>query len=194
MKKFFCILLAATFIMCFMLTPRCVSCEFDKSDIYRLHIIANSNSYADQSVKLAVRDALLMYEKELFARHGTVQNAAEAKQLLMQNASQIHKIALEVLAKNGFYYGVKLSTGIYDFPDRTYKDTFYPAGKYDALRVVLGDGKGENWWCVMFPPLCIIDDSSGKSEDKEAETCEGDDVEFKSLFSVIGKWLAELFD
>ena len=195
MKKlislFFSILMLAAALL---LPADANSCELDKSKIFRLHIIANSNSEADQQVKLLVRDAVLRYEKELFEKNGAVDNASTAKKLLTENASDINSIAKDVLEKNGFYYPVKISTGIYDFPDRIYGDQLYPAGKYSALRLVLGDGKGENWWCVMFPPLCIIDDDAGKSEHKEAASSSDNTVEFRSIFSAIGKWFVELFD
>lgn len=164
----------------------------DKSAIYRLHIIANSDSYEDQQIKLRVRDAVLDFEKKLFDKKGMAESAHEAKTLLMENACGIYETAENVILQNGADYGVKLSTGIYNFPDRTYKDVKYPEGDYNALRIVLGDGEGKNWWCVMFPPLCIIDDTDGKIESEEA--LENEITEYESILVKFFRWLKGLFD
>ena len=159
------------------------------ADVYRLHIIANSDSEKDQSVKLHVRDAVLECEKELFAGK-EIKTAKQARALLMDNAKKINEAVLNILKEENQSYGVKLSTGIYHFPDRVYRDKCYPEGEYSALRVVLGDGKGENWWCVMFPPLCIIDDTNAQNADENTDNA----VEFESIFGDIGKWFASLFN
>lgn len=186
-------IITITIAVLLCMQPRAQKCEdIDKSEIYRLHIIANSNSPEDQSVKLAVRDEILRFEKELF--DDSINSAHDAKQLLMENADRIYEIAESTLRENGFSYGLRISTGIYDFPDRTYKGTLYPAGKYDALRLVLGDGKGENWWCVMFPPLCIIDDDAGKIEGEESKAESKMPTEFESVFAKLCEWFIGLFD
>lgn len=157
-----------------------------KEGIYRLHIIANSNSAEDQDIKLKVRDAILSCEAKLFAKQD-VTSAKQAKSLLMNNAHSLYFAAKKALADENFGYDIKLATGTYSFPDKTYAGVCYPAGEYDALRVVLGDGKGENWWCVMFPPLCIMNDNTAENDDNKA-------VEFKSIFGKVGKWFADLFN
>lgn len=186
MKKFLCITVAAVIVAMAVFIKHT---QKKDDNIFRLHIIANSDSKEDQSVKLKVRDAILEYEKELFS-HNDINSAEQTKYFLKENAKSIYKISKETLQNNGLSYGVKLSVGTYMFPDRTYRDSTYPAGYYSALRVVLGDGKGENWWCVMFPPLCIIDDSDVKNSNNTADTS----VEFKSIFGGIGKWFADLFN
>lgn len=131
-----------------------------KSDILRLHVIANSDSAADQAVKLSVRDAILQ----------TVQpqkNAEQTREYLMRHGAEILSLAEETLQKAGCSYGVQLALGTYDFPDRSYGDAFFPAGEYEALRVVLGDGAGQNWWCVLFPPLCIITEGTEPLPDSD---------------------------
>lgn len=180
-----------TGVMFTVFTPICdaINVKNNKTDIYRLHIIANSNSNEDQKVKLKVRDAILKYEKILF-KDG-VATKESAKALLMENASNLQRIAEQTLIENGFSYSVKLSTGIYEFPDRTYGEDFYPAGEYDALRIVLGDGKGENWWCVMFPQLCIIDSKPAKNADTEQNN---QNVQFDSIFVKAYKWFTSLFN
>lgn len=117
--------------------------------ILRLHVIANSDSEADQAVKLLVRD-------EILARMEPGGSAAEAEAFVRTHGAELLAAAEDVLRDNGFSYGAQLMLGAYDFPDRTYGGTLYPAGTYRALRVVLGDGAGQNWWCVLFPPLCIV--------------------------------------
>jgi len=134
-------------------------------NIFRLHVIANSDSAADQAVKLAVRDAILEYEADLAA----CGSSREAKAALMADGEGLLNIVESALREQGMDYGAQLMIGVYDFPDRQYGDTLYPAGKYEALRVVLGEGKGHNWWCVMFPPLCILELPGGKIDYEELD-------------------------
>ena len=132
--------------------------------VLRLHIIANSDSAEDQAVKLKVRDALLAYEKEAM---NAVCDKAQAKEILMSHGSQILSLTENVLKENGFDYSAQLMLGEFVFPTREYGDKTYPAGTYEALRIVLGDGAGKNWWCVMFPPLCILEVNDGKIEQEK---------------------------
>ncbi len=120
-----------------------------KPGVLRLHVIANSDSDEDQRIKLAVRDALL----KRFAPAGTL---TKAEEILLSDGAALQEAVDEVLWENGCGYGGELRLGVAQFPDRTYKDAEYPAGEYEALRVVLGSGEGQNWWCVLFPPLCLI--------------------------------------
>ncbi len=151
----------------------------DDDGIFRLHIIANSNSETDQRVKLLVRDALLEYEAEHLS-YAT--NASKTRGELMAQGRDVLNVIRGVLNDNGVDYNVQLKVGNYPFPDREYAGNLYPAGNYEALRVVLGEGKGENWWCVMFPPLCIVQDYEG-----EVNTDEG--VVFKSFFGELIQYL-----
>ena len=127
--------------------------------VFRLHIIANSDSAADQQIKLAVRDALLEYER---GRADNFASATQAEAALMADGETVLDIANGVLRDLGAGYSARLAVGGYDFPDREYAGNFYPAGRYRALRVVLGSGQGKNWWCVMFPPLCILELPGGE--------------------------------
>ena len=135
-------------------------------DILRLHIIANSDSEEDQRVKLIVRDELLRLERECFLG-GTKD---ETKAGLMENGGEVLRLVERVLRENGFDYGAQLKLGVYDFPDREYAGRLYPAGRYEALRIVLGRGEGHNWWCVMFPPLCLDAAVSSPQYTNEEET------------------------
>ena len=142
------------------------------NNILRLHVIANSDSEADQEVKLAVRDALL-------ACIEPGESAADAKAFLLGNGARLQQVAEQTLRANGFSYGVQLMLGKYLFPDRTYGTTLYPAGEYEALRVILGRGEGQNWWCVLFPPLCIVTEETEPLPEKG-------DIEFTS--SIASWW------
>ena len=132
--------------------------------IFRLHVIANSDSAEDQAAKLAVRDAILSYERDMW----DVSSAAETKARLMADGEGLCDAIDTALAEYGMDYTAELHVGRYDFPDREYGGVVYPAGEYEALRVILGEGAGKNWWCVMFPPLCILEAPVGEIE-KEAK-------------------------
>lgn len=127
-------------------------CENIRQDVVRLHILANSDSEEDQQVKLIVRDALLNSGKELFS--GIV-NVDNAEQCLETQKQELVEIANKVLAENGFDYKAQIYLTEEYFSTRTYEDFTLPAGEYLALKVILGRGEGHNWWCVMFPPLCL---------------------------------------
>lgn len=142
----------------------------DKKDCLRLHVLANSDSPEDQRVKLMVRDAIL----ELM-RAEEPRSKQEAMELMLDMGGELLSAAEEVLAENGLDYGVRLMAGRFEFPERDYSGDIYPAGEYDALRVILGSGGGRNWWCVMFPPLCVIDDGSGISQNPNGT------LEFRSI-------------
>lgn len=123
--------------------------------VLRLHIVANSDSQEDQRIKLAVRDALTAFERdetELL----TSADAKAAEALIMRNGAAVLEAVRAELTRQGAPYGAQLLIGDFDFPDREYGGVLYPAGRYRALRVLLGSAEGENWWCILFPPLCVI--------------------------------------
>ena len=155
-----------------------VSAYCDANSIFRLHIIANSNAAEDQAVKLEVRDAVLEYEAENL----DAVSAAKTREELMTHGAELLEIIEGVLRSNGFDYGAQMLVGTFPFPDREYNGVLYPAGDYDAFRVILGDGAGENWWCVMFPPLCILKSDNGKIDTDET-------IEFESVFVKLFKLL-----
>lgn len=121
------------------------------SKVVRLHVIANSSSDSDQSVKLLVRDAILERAKDVFSGADITQ----AKLLSAENCDEIAQIANEVLKENGFDYGAEAVFGLEDYPTREYDGITFPSGRYYSLRVCLGNSEGKNWWCVLFPPLCL---------------------------------------
>ncbi|MGN0520238.1 MAG: stage II sporulation protein R [Candidatus Fimenecus sp.] len=129
------------------------SCGNIRNEVLRMHVIANSDSEEDQAVKLKVRDAVLAAGEELFDGSLT---AAEAETVLDSEKQALQQAAETVLRENGFSYGVRVEIGKDFFNTRTYDGKVtLPAGEYEAVRVILGEGKGQNWWCVMFPPLCL---------------------------------------
>ena len=125
----------------------------EKRDALRLHVIANSDTDEDQLIKLKVRDAVL----ECMAGFEGAESRNEAKTALLARGEALQEAADAVLRAEGAAYRAQLSFGRFAFPDRSYAGEVYPAGEYEALRITLGRGEGKNWWCVMFPPLCVID-------------------------------------
>ena len=126
--------------------------------------------------EVITRDALLKTTKNGMLN---CDNAQQAQEYIEENLEIIEKTANETLAENGFDYSASAQVGTFHFPEKTYQDVTYPEGDYQALRVTLGNGEGHNWWCVMFPPLCLT----------EIETLDEDmtEVEYTSF-------LAELFE
>lgn len=127
--------------------------EGQQSDILRIHIIANSNSPKDQFVKYQVRDAILDQFNSELRKH---KKSEDIEEFLNENIKEIVLCANKVLKENGFEYQANGSMGSFNFPTRLYLDTLYPGGEYKAVKIVLGEGSGDNWWCVMFPPLCLV--------------------------------------
>ncbi|MEE1531657.1 MAG: stage II sporulation protein R [Clostridia bacterium] len=126
--------------------------------VFRLHVIANSDSKEDQELKLKVRDELLLY-MNIISKDST--SKQEAMQIANEHKEEFTQIAEKVIKENGYNYTVNVQIGKADFPTKYYGDITLPAGTYDALKVQIGEAKGQNWWCVMFPPLCFVDVSTG---------------------------------
>jgi len=143
--------------ICAMSYAQSVSSDIAES-VFRLHVIANSDSQEDQNLKYVVRDNLLSYMNEI-CKNTT--NKEEAIKIAKQHENDFKQIALQTIREQGFSYDVNVRIGNFEFPTKHYGDISLPAGFYDALRVEIGEAKGQNWWCVMFPPLCFVDVSSG---------------------------------
>ncbi|HHV80023.1 MAG TPA: stage II sporulation protein R [Firmicutes bacterium] len=124
-------------------------------DLIRLHVVANSDSPDDQALKLSVRDEVL---KILGAELSQVRTRREAETVVRRYLGDVRSRVKEVIVENGCDPNtpVRVELGHYQFPVRTYGELVLPAGRYEALRVVIGDGNGQNWWCVLFPPLCYL--------------------------------------
>lgn len=138
-----------------------VDTAFAKENLIRLHVLANSNLPSDQNLKLLVRDAVLAETRDLF---GEAETKEEAQLLIVENRDRIEMAAKEVIAAAGYDYAVTLAVGHFQFPEKAYGTLILPEGCYDALQIKIGAAKGDNWWCVLFPPLCFADLETNVSE------------------------------
>ncbi len=174
MKKNLKMVMLLTFLL-FIYTSICafsyashVSTDIAQS-VFRLHVLANSDSKEDQDLKYIVRDNLLNYMNSIC---GNCTSKEEAIELVLENKDIFEQIAIQTIQEQGYNYSVKINIGNFEFPTKNYGDISLPAGYYDALRVEIGEAKGQNWWCVMFPPLCFVDVSSGVVPDESKELME----------------------
>ena len=141
-----------------------------EENLVRLHVVANSDSQEDQDLKLQVRDAVV---EQLNQVMGTLDSAQAAKDFLSAHLTEIQQTANEVLQEAGSQLKAQVSLALEEFPTRVY-DTFQlPAGLYEALRITIGEGEGHNWWCVVFPTLCVPASSGGFQETAEAAGLSG---------------------
>ncbi len=158
-KRFFILLILLilyTFVSAFYYSN--AVCSDISDSVFRLHVIANSDSPADQNLKYIVRDSIIDYMNEISS---SATSKEEVLQIAKSNISEIQSIAINTVRKEGYDYSVNVEVGNFVFPKKTYGDITFPPGFYDALKVEIGEAKGQNWWCVMFPPLCFVDVTSG---------------------------------
>lgn len=147
------LLVALIFCCVFNINTFSKQCENIREKMLRMHVIANSDTEEDQSLKLKVRDAVLTAGKEVF--DGSV-TSTEAKEKIEPYIEYLESVALETIQNEGFDYGVNIEIDNEYFNTRTYDNKVtLPAGNYNAIKVIIGEGEGENWWCVMFPPMCL---------------------------------------
>ena len=159
-KRSICVLLSAVII--FSVSAIFLGCKDNNTydgELLRLHIRANSNDKEDQAVKLKVRDAINAYITDNIDKS----TFAEAYAQIEEHLDKISNIADSTLRANGYYYGAKARLSNEYFPSRMYHDVTVPEGMYDALIIELGSGEGDNWWCVIYPPLCYGEDFKYKS-------------------------------
>ncbi len=149
-------------LVCMVSYANSVSSDLSDS-VFRLHIIANSDSEEDQALKLLVRDNVLSYMKEISEG---VSSKEEVMHLMESHLSDFERIATETIVSKGYDHNVNLKIGKYDFPTKVYGDITLPSGIYDALKIEIGEAKGKNWWCVMFPTLCFVDLNSASLDDE----------------------------
>lgn len=182
MKNCFRAVLCA-FVICFALSM----VSFDASskaisqEVFRLHILANSDSEEDQKLKLDVRDIVQEYCYNIYDKADTKE---EAEAVISENLSNIISVAQKEVYRQGFNYTVKGKIVNMYFTNRTYEDITLPAGYYDAVRLTIGSGEGHNWWCVMFPPICIsaaedTADISDVLDDNETELVTEQSYQYK---------------
>ncbi len=146
-------------------------CTNISDSVFRLHVIANSDSEEDQNLKYIVRDNVIKYLDSITSNVNTKEDIVE---IISNNLDKFNEIAQNTVYENGFSYNVSVQIGNFEFPEKTYGDVTFPAGYYDALKINIGDADGQNWWCVMFPPLCFIDVSSGVVPDDSKEILESE--------------------
>lgn len=167
-KRFFIVLvLFSIFVFASALSYVNAVSEDISESVFRLHVIANSDSQEDQNLKYKVRDKILEYMNEISI---DCSSKDEVIALAKENQEIFQNIAKNVIKENGYDYDVNVSIGNYEFPTKNYGDISLPAGNYDALRIEIGDAVGQNWWCVIFPPLCFVDVTSGVVPDESKET------------------------
>ena len=140
------------FVLCFVLNAYMDNTKTALANgVIRLHVVANSDSAADQALKLKVRDRILGECSDEFSALNNI-DAVSAD--ICTSLPYIKKLAEDEIAKNGYNYSVDVSYGTQSFPRKSYGDITFPEGDYQALKVVIGEGSGKNWWCVLFPRLC----------------------------------------
>lgn len=170
MKKIIIILLAVlSIVMVYNNFNKSENVKIPDSAI-RFRVLANSNSPRDQKIKEDVRDKM---QKELYTLLKNSKSIKEARGLISDNMDNFNNILSKEMEDKDYSYTIDY--GMHEFPEKTYKGITYEAGKYESLLVTLGEGKGDNWWCVLFPPLCLM----------EAEETNTDEVEYKSFIKEI---------
>ena len=170
-------------------------CENIREKMLRMHVIANSDSTEDQELKLKVRDAVLNAGKEIF--DGSI-TSSEAKDKISPQIDYLEEVALKTIRNEGFDYKVKITIDKEYFNTRTYENSItLPAGYYNAIKVIIGEGEGRNWWCVMFPPMCLPTavaecEISDVLTDDETEIVTGLD-KYKLKFKLV-EFIEEIFN
>ena len=152
--------------------------------IIRLHVVANSDSKEDQEVKLKVRDAVISQVGDLEDLEAS-EDLDSTRKWLKSHLDDVTETADTVLAENGCNYRASAELGVRWIPEKTYGDMHFPAGNYEALTITLGKGEGENWWCVLFPPLCLITEDEAQLEAMGIDS--QDQIEVRS-------WLKEVLE
>ncbi|AKG36610.1 stage II sporulation protein R [Paenibacillus durus] len=142
----------------------------------RLRILANSDGAQDQLMKRQLRDKIVAQMNGWVAELEDPQSLDQARGVIREHLPELNKLVGNELDKRGIGYGYKVELGVVPFPTKLYGGTVYPAGEYEALRVTLGKGEGQNWWCVLFPPLCFIDAGSGDAAAKPANDAKAKSV------------------
>ena len=137
-----------------------------KDSLIRFHVIANSDNEEDQNLKLKVKNKVIDY---LYPYLNNSQSLDESRQIIKDRMQEVKKLAEEVIKDNNYEYDIQVELSRENFPDKSYGNITLPQGNYEAFRIVIGDGQGKNWWCVMFPPLCFVDESKAEVEYDKTE-------------------------
>lgn len=141
-----------------------------KDSLIRFHVIANSDSDEDQQLKLKVKNKVIDYLYPYLKESDSLDNS---RKIINDNINNIKALAESVINEEGYSYNVNVQLSRENFPDKSYGNIVLPQGNYEAFRIIIGSGEGRNWWCVMFPPLCFVDESKAEVEyDKFEEEVE----------------------
>lgn len=157
-------------------------CRAVRESTLRLHIIANSDSDEDQALKLKIRDRILSETGYLFSAAGSKDSAIESAK---EHMDFIISIARDEVIKNGYDYEVSAEITEMFFETKVYGDTRMPAGRYNALRITVGEAAGKNWWCVLFPPLCLPECTKTGSDYSELQPVSGENAEYEVKFYIV---------
>lgn len=175
-----CIAFVITVI--YSVIPFEAECREISNEVFRLHILANSDSQEDQSLKLKVRDRVLEFTESLF---NSAECKEDAQKAVFDNIEKIRLTAQQEVYDNGYSYEVKAEITNMYFSTRYYENYTMPSGMYDALRITIGNGEGHNWWCVMYPSICIAASTQADENAKEAfsdgqyEIVDGNQYQYK---------------
>lgn len=166
-KRFFLVSALLILYVCISAVSYTHAVTTDIADsVFRLHVIANSDSAEDQNLKYTVRDKVIEYMSSISQNASSKEAVIE---IAKANLDKIQAIASQTIRENGYTYSVNVEVGNFSFPSKRYGDITLPPGYYDALRIKIGEAEGQNWWCVMFPPLCFVDVTSGVVPDESKE-------------------------
>ena len=161
-------------------------CNEISNEVFRIHILANSDSQADQSLKLKVRDEILAFSESLFE---SADSKEEAENIVRENMDEIIAVAQKKVYDEGYSYKVDAELTNMYFTTRYYEHFTMPSGMYDALRVTIGEGEGKNWWCVMYPSICLSASIESDEKAKESFTDNQYDIvssgEYQYRFKVV---------
>lgn len=133
------------------------------NSVVRLHILANSDSEEDQRLKTEVRDDIIDYLKPMLDNAVSVE---ETEVIIRNNLENIKTEAEKSIKKHGYTYSATVVFGKFDFPEKSYENATFPGGRYNALRIIIGEGEGRNWWCVLYPQLCFSESTNGELPEK----------------------------
>ncbi|HBT20101.1 MAG TPA: stage II sporulation protein R [Peptococcaceae bacterium] len=177
-KIILCVCLFSVFLfgylICLGFKPALGGSQDLSRDLIRFHVIANSDLPEDQHLKREVRDAVV---EKISSDFRNAESIEKARIIIKEKLKVIEETAKKEIYEHGKRYSVKVEFGYFTFPAKTYGSFSLPEGKYEALRVVIGEGKGENWWCVLFPPLCFVDISSSAAAEHDLTESEDENVQ-----------------
>ncbi|WBW98465.1 stage II sporulation protein R [Oceanirhabdus sp. W0125-5] len=137
-----------------IMDSREVNAEEISDKVIRFHVIANSDTDEDQNLKIKVKNDVIKY---MYNKLNESDDLDKSREIIISEMENLKKIAEKKIAEEGYDYNVKIVLGNENFPEKRYGEVVLPHGEYEALRIIIGEGNGKNWWCVMFPPLCFID-------------------------------------